>query len=193
MTAIDNVGRARYKSLRRVITNPAINDSVTFLTTARESGFTKTELEVVLNAGGNNPLHRHLTFTETFIPLKGTLELSLGGGKKLHLVPGEQFTVPVGAKHAFANPGKEAIRFKIVIAPGHEGFEYSLRIFYGLAEDGFTAIRSWKTFLMAAVGLKMGEMRLCGIHAFMNPVVSLAAKIARKKGIEKDLLNKYCV
>ena len=193
MTATDKVSRAGYKSLRRVITNPAISDSVTFLSTARESGFAKTELEVELNAGGNNPLHRHLNFTETFIPLKGTLEVNLGKGKKLHLVPGEQFTVPVGAKHAFANPGSEAIRFRILIKPGHEGFEYSLRIFYGLAEDGFTKIKSWKTFLMAAVGLKMGEMRLCGIHALMNPVVSLAAKIARKNGIEKDLLNKYCV
>lgn len=193
MTAIEDITRSRYKTLKRVITNPAINDSVTFLCTARESGFAKTELEVVLNAGGNNPLHRHLNFTETFIPLQGKLEVNLGGGKKMHLVPGEQYTVPVGTKHAFANPGYEAIKFKIVITPGHEGFEFSLRMFYGLAEDGFTVIKSWKTFLMTAVALKMGDMRLCGVHAIMNPVLSIAAKIARKKGVEKELLDKYCV
>src|SRR5690606_6970819 len=112
------------RALQRVISNPEY--TVIFLTTAAESGNRLTDMEIELRPGGGNGLHKHLNFTETFVPIEGDHEVRVGRNKLL-LEPGEQYTVPVGVPHNFANPGRKLIRFRVVIKPGHEGFEYALR------------------------------------------------------------------
>ncbi|MGV3603692.1 MAG: cupin domain-containing protein [Dyadobacter fermentans] len=181
---------AQTKPLQRVISNQEY--TVTFLTTAAESRNRLTEMEVVLLPGGGNELHTHLNFAETFIPIKGTLEVQLGS-KKLLLEPGEKCTVPVGVPHNFTNPGNKPVHFRVVIEPGHEGFEYSLRMLYGLANAGRADIRNWDDLMSVAVILGISEMRLCGKKAILNPFIPLLYRVARRKGIEEEMIRKYCV
>lgn len=178
------------KTLQRVIANPEY--TVTFLTTAAESGNRLTDMEIELRPGGGNGLHKHLNFTETFIPIEGALEVQIGRNRLL-LEPGEQFTVPVGMPHNFANPGRRPIRFRVVIEPGHEGFEYSLRMLYGLANDGRAGIRTWKDLLCASVILMISDMRLSGKQALVNPLLPLLYRLARRKGYDLAMIKKYCI
>lgn len=178
------------KPLQRVIANQEY--TVTFLTTAAESRNQVTEMDVVLLPGGGNELHTHLNFAETFIPIKGALEIQAGRNKLL-LEPGEQYTVPVGVPHNFSNPGNKPVHFRVVIAPGHEGFEHSLRMLYGLANAGRAEIKSWDDLLKMAVILGISEMRLCGKKAFLNPFIPFLYRLACRKGYEKELIKKYCI
>jgi mannose-6-phosphate isomerase-like protein (cupin superfamily) len=178
------------KTKARVISNPEY--TVTFITTAAESHNQLTEMEVELLPGSSNGLHKHLNFTETFIPVEGALEVQAGKNKLL-LEPGEQYTVPIGMPHNFANPGRKPIRFRVMIEPGHEGFEYSLRMLYGLANDGRAEIKSWDDLLRASVILMISDMRLSGKQALINPFLSLLYRIARRKGYDLDMISTYCI
>ena len=178
------------ETLQRVISNPEY--TVTFLITAAESGNRRSEMEIELRPGGGNGLHRHLNFTETFIPLEGALEVQIGQNKLL-LEPGEQYTVPIGVPHNFANPGQKPIRFRVVIEPGHQGFEYSLRMLYGLANDGRATIKTWDDLLHASVVLMISDMRLAGKQALINPFLPWLYRLARRKGYEHDMIRKYCI
>ncbi|GGH30137.1 cupin domain-containing protein [Dyadobacter endophyticus] len=178
------------KALQRIIANPEY--TVTFLTTAAESGNRLTDMEIELRPGGGNGLHKHLNFTETFIPIEGALEVQIGKNKLL-LEPGEQYTVPIGMPHNFANPGSKPIRFRVVIEPGHKGFEYSLRMLYGLANDGRAEIRTWDDLLRASVILMISDMRLSGTKALINPFLPFLYRLAREKGYDLDMIKKYCI
>lgn len=177
-------------TLPTVISNP--DYTVTFLTTARESGYKITELEVELRPGGGNDLHTHRNFTETFIPLEGALEVTAGKNKLL-LEPGEAFTVPIGMPHNFSNPGRKPVRFRCVIEPGHEGFEYSLRMLYGLANEGKAEMKSWNDLLKASVILTISDMRLCGKQALINPFLPFLYQLARRKRYDLEMVRRYCV
>src|SRR6478735_9037994 len=121
--------------MKRTIVNPVIKDEATFLRTARESDSKVSELQITLAPGGGNRMHYHKTYSETFIAVDGELGLRLGrNGTKL-LKPGERYTVQPMQHHCFFNPGGNTVKFNILIEPGHEGFENSLRILYGLAKD----------------------------------------------------------
>lgn len=178
------------KTLPRVISNPEY--TVTFVTTAAESGNRFSEMEIKLRPGGGNGLHRHLNFTETFIPIEGALEVQIGRNKLL-LEPGEQYTVPIGVAHNFANPGSKPIRFRVMIEPGHEGFEYSLRMLYGLANEGRSEIKTWDDLLRASVVLMISDMRLAGKQAFINPFLPMLYRLACRKGYDIDMVKKYCI
>lgn len=148
--------------------------------------------ELTLMPGGGNPPHIHTAFDETFTAVKGKLGLRLGKEKML-LQPGESFTVRKGEVHNFFNPGKEEIVFKIKFTPGHEGMEHLLRIAYGLAADGLTNKEGVpKSILVAALIMEMGDSYPTGLFYLLRPLLSLLAKRARKKGIEKALVDKYC-
>lgn len=178
------------KALRRVIANPEY--TVTFLTTAAESGNRLSDMEIELMPGGSNGLHKHLNFTETFIPIEGALEVQVGRNKLL-LEPGERYTMPIGMPHNFANPGHKPIRFRVLIEPGHEGFEYSLRMLYGLANEGRAEIKTWDDLLRASVILMISDMRLAGKQALINPFLPLLYRLARKKGYDLAMIKKYCI
>ncbi len=177
-------------SLKRVISNQEY--TVTFLTTAAESHNRVTDMDIVLLPGGGNELHKHLNFAETFIAVEGPLEVQVGN-KKLLLEPGEQYTVPIGVAHNFSNPGKKPVRFRVVIAPGHEGFEYSLRMLYGLANAGRAEIQSWDDLLKMSVILGISEMRLCGKKGILNPFIPMLYRLARRKGYDREMIKNYCI
>ena len=177
---------------RKVYENPTIGDKAVFLQTSAETGGAYTLLEIELAPRGGNPLHAHRTYTETFIPVEGELEVQLGKERKL-LRPGETCTVPLRAVHCFRNPSDKGIRFRVKLVPGNEGFEYSVMIAYGLAKDGLTNREGMpKKLDYAAVLLNFFDPAPTGVMRLMLPFFRWKARQARKRGVERELIDRYC-
>jgi quercetin dioxygenase-like cupin family protein len=177
---------------RKVYENPTIGDKAIFLQTCAETGGAYTLLEIELAPGGGNPLHAHRTYTETFIPVEGEVEIQLGKERRL-LRPGETCTVPLRAKHCFRNPTDKPIRFRVKLVPGNEGFEYSVKIAYGLAKDGLTNREGMpKNLNHAAVLLDFFDPEPIGVMRLMMPFLRWKARQARKRGVERELIERYC-
>lgn len=180
--------------MKHTIINPVIKDTATFLRTAKETNSTASELEITLEPSGGNILHYHKTYSETFIAMDGELGLRLGKNKTMILKPGERFTVQPMQLHCFFNPSdKKKIAFRILIEPGHEGFENSLRILYGLAADGLTDKKSIpKKLSHTAMILNMSDMNAPGLLTFVFPLLKWIASWPGVKAEEKRLIAQYC-
>lgn len=85
------------------------------------------------------------------------------------------------------------MKFTVELRPGHAGFENSLKIAYGLAKDGLTNNKSIpKSLSHLAVLADIGGTVPGGIFSKLMPLLRWQAGRARKKGIEKMLIEKYC-
>lgn len=179
--------------IKRKIINPIIKDTITFIQTSDETNARISELQLTLMPKGVNFPHYHKKFTETFTAVEGDLGLKLDGGKVKILQPGETYSVLPDEVHSFFNPGENEIKFNIKISPGHKGFENSLRILYGLAEDGLTDKRSIpKSLTHVAIIGSLSDSYLPGIMRLLSPVFNILAKRAKQSGLEKRLIDKYC-
>jgi hypothetical protein len=70
----------------------------------------------------------------------------------------------------FFNPTDKEIKFKVEITPGHEGFENSLRILYGMAADGLTNKKSIpKSFKHIALIACISDMNAPGLLTPLFP------------------------
>ncbi len=176
---------------QRVFENPLIEDKVTLLETSKETNGAYTLVEVELPAGGGNGLHFHSTYSTEFIPVDGELEVDLEK-RKLLLMPGKKFTIREGKSHRFYNPGYKTIRFRMKFVPGHEGFENSLRITYGLAEDHKTTTGVPKNLTYLSLLNHFTDSSLPGSFSPIQPFLEWEAKRAIKKGIDKELIEQYC-
>jgi len=178
---------------RRTIANPDVKDVVTFAKYGAETNGDYTELHLKLAPGGSSAPHYHTTYTETFTAINGKLGVFTGPTGKLELTPGESRLVPMREVHYFFNPGEEHIECKIVVAPSHEGFEKSLYVLYGLARDGLCHDKGVPNSLVhTCLILTMADLRPPGvIFGILSPLVYLTAAIARWRGVEEDLFNRY--
>ncbi|MBA4850373.1 cupin domain-containing protein [Emticicia sp. BO119] len=174
--------------MKRKFINPEIQDEATFTKFAFETGGELTEIDIILQVGGGNDLHYHKTYSETFTAIEGELGVKIGKKKEiLILEPGQSFTVPANMLHCFFNPGQKQIRFKVEIAPGHEGFEKAIMIGYSLIENGLLK----KNFLRnMAVLLCISDMNIPGVFSIFEPVLKCIAYFS--KDYEKALVKKYC-
>ena len=174
----------------RTIKNPAIGDVVTFVETAEETG--RTFVEVGLAPRSGNAPHIHVNFDEHFECVTGTLEVRVGR-QKLRLAPGERAIAPAGSVHCFSNPTDASTTFRVVLEPGHTGFEQSLRIAYGLACDG--QVRKGgvpRSLAHIAVLSDMSDSAPAGAFRFLGPVLRKAARRACAKGVDAELVARYC-
>ncbi len=179
--------------MKRVIENPILNDRVTFIRTASETGGSVSELEISMGPGGGPPLHYHTSYTETYTAIEGEVALEFAGGHTEILKPGESRLVKIGEVHRFFNPTQREIRFRNEVHPGHEGFENALRILYGLATDGlYNDKKVPKDINHLAICAVMSDMRLPGLMALTSQLLKFIAARARRKGIEQELLDRYC-
>jgi len=177
---------------KRVFYNPKVKDKVTVLKTADETGNDHVLVEVELAPGGGTPKHYHTSFNETFIPIEGILGVDVGK-KKLRLQNHEEATAGRNEVHRFYNPGKETIRFQVKISPAENRFIESLCIGYGLADDGLTNDKGIPTkFNHLAVLLEHSDSRFTGFLRLIEPLLLSRARRARKKGVLKELIARYC-
>jgi mannose-6-phosphate isomerase-like protein (cupin superfamily) len=178
--------------MERTIYNPLYKDSITFVKTSHETDGEFSEFILTVMPGGGNPVHIHEAHRETFTTITGILGLT-NGDKKISVKPGESVTIDKGVKHNFFNNSGEPCEVAIVFRPGHEGIEKALRIGYGLARDGKTNSKGVPhNPLVAALLFEISETNMPGIFSFLNPLMKMLATRARKKGIEKKLLDTYC-
>jgi mannose-6-phosphate isomerase-like protein (cupin superfamily) len=162
-----------------------------FLETSEESGGARTLIEIELAPDGGNTPHYHLNYDEHFEVLEGALEVQLDEYSRI-LRPGERAVAYRTVLHRFRNPTNEPTKFLVELRPGHEGFEKAIRVAYGLAGDGMaTANGAPKNPYHLALVFEWGEGRLPGIFTLAKPVFDLLAKRARRKGIDRELEDRY--
>ncbi|HEX8103860.1 MAG TPA: cupin domain-containing protein [Solirubrobacteraceae bacterium] len=175
----------------RTIYNPVQRDWATFIETSEESGGTRTLIEVEVAPGGGNEPHRHLTYAERFEVREGMLMVRVGD-ESHGLAPGESATAEAGVLHCFRNTTEAPVRFLVELRPGHRGFERALQAGYGLAEDGrVTAASIPRNPLHVAVLMEWSEMRVTGPIRLAVPLLKLLARVARGRGIDRELEAKY--
>jgi quercetin dioxygenase-like cupin family protein len=175
----------------REIYNPVQRDRVTFLKTAAETSGELTLLEMEVAPGGGNFLHIHTTYSERFTVIAGELGVQIGKQQAV-LRKGASEIVPAGTVHRWYNNGSEPARIYVELRPGHAGFEQTLRLGYGLAADGRTnAAGIPKNILHLALLTQMSDIKLVGPTAAMNPLFGVLARLARRLGVEADLLARY--
>jgi quercetin dioxygenase-like cupin family protein len=171
--------------------HPGQKDYATFLETSEETGGERTLIEIELAPGGGNQPHYHLTYDEHFEVLDGTLEVQLGKASRT-LRPGEKAIAYKTVLHRFRNPTEESARFLVELRPGHSGFERALKVAYGLAADGLAAANGApKNPYHLALAFEWGEGRLPGVFAALQPVFRVLARRARRKGIDRELEERY--
>jgi quercetin dioxygenase-like cupin family protein len=179
--------------MKRVITNPIIKDRVTFVKTSAETDGKYTEIEVELMPGGGTPMHFHRDFSETFVVTQGLLSIGLKRGIVRTLVTGQSITAEKMQLHRFFNGTNNKVCFKTIIMPGSPGFENSLRILYGLAADNLTNSKGIpKNMIQMAVVAKMSNMSFAGVFKLFSPVFSWLASVGYKRGIDAQLIARYC-
>ena len=138
-----------------------------------------------------NPVQRDAaTFLETSEETGGTrtlVELEVAPGGKV--TPHYHLTYRL---HAWSNPGAERSVAHVELRPGSPGFEKALRVVYGLAADGLVRGNGVpRNPLHAALVLEMGELRLPGAYAPLQRVLGLLARVARRRGIDRELERRY--
>ena len=139
-----------------------------------------------------NTPHYHKTYDEHFEVLEGALEVRLGKDTKT-LHSGQKVVAPKNTLHCFHNPADEPVRFLVELRPGSSGFEKSLKAGYRLAADGLTSANGVpKNPYHLALLLEWSEARLPGIFTVVEPLFWLLARLAHRKGIDKELEKTYC-
>jgi mannose-6-phosphate isomerase-like protein (cupin superfamily) len=179
------------RKTKRILENPAYKDKVTVLKTSDETNGEYSLGQLEIYPGGGNGLHIHTAFTETFTAIKGTLGVVLRG-KKIYLTPGESLTIPLQTPHYFFNDNKETVVCNIKLQPGHPGFEKGIAIAYGLAGEGRSSKKGVpKSVTHLALIMMITDTHPAGVLGLLKPVFRRLANRARRKGVERALLERY--
>ncbi len=177
--------------MERKIYNPIQKDYVTFLKTHADTNGECTLVEVELADGGGVGLHYHKTYSEKFDCLEGEVQVKLG--KQLYsLKPGESATAEPNSNHLFRNRSGKPCKFRVELRPASRGFEQSLQIGYGLANDGLCKKNGFPKDKLALAWLfDISESNLPGWMSMIEFILRKQSKKARQKGIDKKLLDQY--
>jgi quercetin dioxygenase-like cupin family protein len=177
--------------MERKIYNPIQKDTVTFLKTSADTNGEYTLVEVELADGGGVGLHYHKTYSEAFECVEGEVQVMLD--KTLHtLRDGQSATASPGTNHLFRNKSGRSCKFKVELHPASRGFEQSLQIAYGLANDGLCKPNGFPKDKLALAWLfDISESNLPGWMSLFEFILRKQAKKARQKGIDKQLVEKY--
>jgi len=175
----------------RKIYNPVQKDYVTFLKTSAETNGEYTLVEVELADGGGVGLHYHKTYSEKFDCVQGEVQIALG--KTIHtLKAGEYAKAEPHVNHLFRNRSGSSCKFRVELRPASRGFEQSLQIGYGLANDGLVKSNGFPKDKLALAWLfDISESNLPGWMSIFEFILRRQAKKARAKGTDKLLVEKY--
>ena len=177
--------------MERKIYNPIQQDQVIFLKNHADTGGEYTLVEVELANGGGVGLHYHKTYAEKFTCIGGEVQVKLG--KSLHkLMTGESATAEPMVNHLFRNRSGKPCRFTVELKPASRGFEQSLQICYGLANDGLCKPNGFPKDKLALAWLfDISESNLPGWMSIFEFILRKQAKKARIKGIDQQLIEQY--
>jgi quercetin dioxygenase-like cupin family protein len=172
--------------------NPVQKDYATFLRSASEEEGGPSILEIEVHPGGGTSPHYHLSYAEHFQVIEGTLTVGVEN-RTYTLKAGECAVAPVNSRHYFRNNTTETVRFIVELHPGSIGFENAVKAAYGLARDGKTWSDSTpKNLYHLAILLDWSDIGMPGPMGKMLPLFRFLARRAKKKGIDRELFEKYC-
>ncbi|MEJ1237090.1 cupin domain-containing protein [Chryseolinea sp. T2] len=175
---------------KRVFHNPVIGDRVTLLKSSDETNGETTLMEIIVNPGGGNTLHRHIDYSEKFEVLNGDLTVTVGDQQRL-LRDGDTALVMANTMHCFNNHTKKPVKFLAEITPAQPGFEKAIAIGYGLATDGLVDKNSIpKNIRHMAVLVTMSGIIPSGVFRWFMPLLRLIA--SRSQHVESELVRRYC-
>jgi quercetin dioxygenase-like cupin family protein len=181
------------EDLPRTIENSVTGERVTFLATAEETNSEYVRIRNETSAGAPGVvMHYHLSYTEAFEVLQGTLDVCVvGTNNHIVLAEGESAFVPLNTAHRFWNSSTEPVIFEVEIRPARN-FEKSLRAAFGLAEDGKTNDKGVpKNILELALIYELSESYIVGIPLFLQKgIFGALARIARWMGYDPEF-SKY--
>ena len=101
------------------------------------------------------------------------MTVSVGDDQDITLSPDDAITAPMGVPHRFFSAGNEDVVFEVTMRPAHEGFEKSLYLMYGLANDGLTDKDSKpKSFVHLCLVTSMGDLRFPGLFGTVLSLVT---------------------
>ncbi len=177
--------------MERRIYNPIQKDRVLFLKTHEDTHGEYTLVEVELADGGGVGLHYHKTYSEKFECMEGEMQVRLN--KKIHILnPGSTAIAAPHVNHFFRNRSGKPCKFTVELRPASRGFEQSLQIGYGLANDGLTKSNGFPKDKLALAWLfDISESNLPGWMSFFEFILRKQAKTARRKGIDQQLISRY--
>ena len=109
------------------------------------------------------------------------------------LKAGESAVAPAMAVHRWYNSSSQTAIVRVELRPGSTGFERCLQIGYGLARDGLTDKQGIpKSLIHKAILLQLADTNVPGFFTVIAPLLRMIATWARRKGIERDLVERYC-
>lgn len=177
--------------MERKIFNPIQKDTVVFLKTSTDTNGEYTLVEVELADGGGVGLHYHKTYSEAFECVEGEVQVKLGKTISV-LRPGDGATANPYINHLFRNRSGRPCKFRVELRPASRGFEQSLQIGYGLANDGLCKSNGFPKDKLALAWLfDISESNLPGWMSVFEFILRNQAKKARRKGIDHALLARY--
>ncbi|HEY4430097.1 MAG TPA: cupin domain-containing protein [Paenibacillus sp.] len=177
--------------MEQMVTNQVTGEQITFIETAKDTKGEYLLIEVALPPHGKGPpLHIHDRFEEEFEVISGKLTVTLGKTDHI-LIAGERRIAPLKTPHTFTNNDDEPVVFRVRLTPPSQ-FEQSVRIHYGLMEDGLTDAKgNPKLLAHTALVLSLQNTLIVGIPFWIQrSVFGLIVKRANKKGQYKNL-EKY--
>ncbi|HEX9956639.1 MAG TPA: cupin domain-containing protein [Fibrella sp.] len=170
----------------RTVINREGNYASTFLKTGRETNGAYELIRVEVEPNGGNSWHYHKTFDEQFTVEQGELTVGLEG-REIKLQAGQEAQAKKSQLHFFQN--KTATKAVLIVkTTPARGLEKSVRIVYGLGNDGqFKGEITQNPWHMALL-LGYSETFLPDIPPIIQePMVKSLAKIAQWKGEDKAL------
>lgn len=169
--------------MKQTVINKATGEQMTFVETASDTKGKYLLIEVALPSFGKGPpLHIHDQFEEEFEVLAGKLTVTLNKTKHV-LQQGDRCTAPPKTAHTFANEHEEPVVFRARLTPPSK-FEQSVRVHYGLMDDGLTDEKGNPHSLAhAALILTLQNTLIVGIPLWIQRYFFAAiVKRARNKG-----------
>jgi mannose-6-phosphate isomerase-like protein (cupin superfamily) len=178
-------GRPRHR-------NPVQGDTITWLRTGAETGGDHGLLLVEVDPGGEVLTHYHRRFEMRLRVLEGSLRVQVGHAVR-DLGPGGEVEVPVEHLFRWKNDTGSPARFVVEVRPALEGFEKGLVVLYGLARDGRTRRDGRpRNPIRTAVLVRWADINLPGLHRWLDPLTGVLAHVARRRGVDRRLEEKYC-
>lgn len=172
--------------------NPVQRDTVTWLRTGAETGGEHALLHVEVEPGGEVLPHYHRRFGMHLRVLEGTLRVQVGHVVR-DLTAGGEVEVPQEHLFRWKNAAGTPARFVVEVRPAHEGFEKGLVALYGLARDGRARGDGRpKSLLRTALLIQWTDINLPGVYRWLGPVLRALAGLARRRGIDRELEDRYC-
>ncbi|HYE58788.1 MAG TPA: cupin domain-containing protein [Rhodothermales bacterium] len=161
-----------------------LGDRLRFVRTARDTGGTLLEMEMVYRPRSTAPpLHRHPFQEERFEVLRGEIRATIGRETRTYR-PGDTFVVPANVAHTMANVSFEegALRWQVRPALDTETFFETM---WGLARDGRTGANGVPPLLHTAVLMRAYRREFRLVHPvapLLQMLFGVLAPLGRLRG-----------